>query len=112
MVASIDLGLKVHDNIKGDALLSYAPILVFIYNRPHHLEKTLSSLIACDGFENHQVIVVGDGRKPTPVVDLGGVLKGETSARGWCVVSRRDRLVTSDPARRSTEPGRERGARR
>lgn len=49
--------------LKSDELSSYAPILVFIYNRPHHLEQTLNSLIECDGFENHQVIVVGDGPK-------------------------------------------------
>lgn len=55
--------------LKRDALVSYAPILVFIYNRPHHLEKTLSSLIACDGFENHQVIVVGDGPKDPAGMD-------------------------------------------
>lgn len=43
--------------------MSYAPILIFIYNRPIHLEKTLKSLILCNGFENHKIFVVADGPK-------------------------------------------------
>lgn len=39
----------------------YAPIVLFIYKRPVHLEKTLKSLSKCIGFENHQIFVFGDG---------------------------------------------------
>jgi hypothetical protein len=39
----------------------YSPIVLFIYKRPVHLEKTLKSLSKCIGFENHQIYVFGDG---------------------------------------------------
>ena len=62
-MTSADLEVKSHSNFKEDTIVSYAPILIFIYNRPFHLEKTLKSLIACAGFENHQVFVMADGPK-------------------------------------------------
>jgi hypothetical protein len=40
-----------------------APIVVFIYNRPDHLRRTLLSLNACIGFDQSPVIVFGDGPK-------------------------------------------------
>ena len=43
--------------------MSYAPVLIVIYNRPIHLEKTLKSLIICSGFKNHELFVVADGPK-------------------------------------------------
>jgi len=40
-----------------------APIAVFAYRRPEHLQSTLESLMACEGFGNSKVIVFGDGPK-------------------------------------------------
>ena len=42
---------------------NYAPILLFIYNRPHHLDQTIEDLISCKGFNKHDLIVIGDGPK-------------------------------------------------
>jgi hypothetical protein len=44
-------------------MASAAPIIVFAYRRPEHLRKTLQSLIDCEGFEESDVIVYGDGPK-------------------------------------------------
>lgn len=38
-----------------------APVAVFAYNRPDHLQRTLTSLLACDGFEEAPVTVFCDG---------------------------------------------------
>lgn len=40
---------------------NYAPILIFAYRRPVHLQKTLTSLMRCEGFSNSPVIIYGDG---------------------------------------------------
>jgi len=40
-----------------------APIVVFAYRRPEHLQSTLNSLRACEGFGDSKVIVFGDGPK-------------------------------------------------
>jgi len=40
-----------------------APIVVFAYRRPAHLQSTLQSLMACEGFGESKVIVFGDGPK-------------------------------------------------
>ncbi len=39
------------------------PIVVFAYRRTEHLQRTLSSLIQCEGFAGSPVIVYGDGPK-------------------------------------------------
>lgn len=38
-----------------------APVAVFAYNRPEHLRRTLSALMACDGFGDAPVTVFCDG---------------------------------------------------
>ncbi len=38
-------------------------IAIFIYNRPDHLRKTLSSLLKCDGIDDSPITVFGDGPK-------------------------------------------------
>jgi hypothetical protein len=43
--------------------LIYAPIVVFAYRRPEHLQRTLASLSACEGFAKSPVIVYCDGAK-------------------------------------------------
>jgi hypothetical protein len=43
--------------------VSRAPVVLFIYNRPEHLRRTLESLMRCDGFDSSPVIVYGDGPK-------------------------------------------------
>lgn len=40
-----------------------APVVVFVYRRPEHMRRTLSSLMQCDGFAGSPVIVYGDGPK-------------------------------------------------
>lgn len=40
-----------------------APIVIFIYNRPDHLKKTLENLKQCKGFTDSPVIVYADGAK-------------------------------------------------
>jgi hypothetical protein len=41
----------------------FAPIVLFIYKRPAHLEATLKSLLRCEGFADSKVIVFADGPK-------------------------------------------------
>lgn len=43
--------------------MTYAPIVVFAYRRPEHLQRTLASLSACEGFAKSPVIVYCDGAK-------------------------------------------------
>lgn len=40
-----------------------APIAIFIFNRPEHLHRTLTSLMRCAEFADSPVIVFGDGPK-------------------------------------------------
>lgn len=40
-----------------------APIVIFIYKRADHLDRTLASLQGCEGFAESPVIVYGDGPK-------------------------------------------------
>jgi hypothetical protein len=40
-----------------------APVAIFAYKRPEHLQGTLDSLKRCDGFANSKIIVFGDGPK-------------------------------------------------
>ena len=40
-----------------------APIAVFAYNRPDHLQLTLQSLVACEGFDDAPVTIFIDGPK-------------------------------------------------
>ncbi|WNO07854.1 hypothetical protein [Teredinibacter sp. KSP-S5-2] len=42
---------------------TFSPIMVFAYNRPDHLKKTLSALTLCLDIEQTEVIVVVDGEK-------------------------------------------------
>ena len=44
-------------------MVKYAPILLFIYNRPKHLEGTINGLVKCKNFRKHDLIVIGDGPK-------------------------------------------------
>jgi hypothetical protein len=39
------------------------PIVIFIYNRPNHLTRTIASLKQCDGFADSTIVVYGDGPK-------------------------------------------------
>lgn len=41
----------------------YAPVLLFVYNRPIHTKRILSSLEACDGKQNHDLFIFADGMK-------------------------------------------------
>lgn len=43
--------------------VSRSPVAVFAYNRPQHLQSTLTSLKANKGFEKHHVFVFSDGPK-------------------------------------------------
>ena len=40
---------------------NYAPIAIFIFNRPAHLRRTLDSLARCEGFAHSPVVVFCDG---------------------------------------------------
>ena len=42
---------------------SYSPIVLFIYKRATHLEKTLLSLLRCENLEKHSIYVFGDGAR-------------------------------------------------
>jgi len=45
--------------------MNYAPIALFIFNRPQHLQRTLESLMKCEEFDASPVYVFGDGpRRP------------------------------------------------
>lgn len=41
----------------------YAPIVIFIYNRPDHLKKTLESIKLCKEYKDSPVIIYADGAK-------------------------------------------------
>ena len=43
--------------------LKWAPVIVFAYNRPEHLRRTLQSLMGCTGFSQTPVVVFCDGPK-------------------------------------------------
>lgn len=42
---------------------SFAPIIIFSYNRPKELQMTLESLLSCIGIEKYKIIVYCDGPK-------------------------------------------------
>ena len=42
---------------------AYSPIVLFIYKRASHLEKTLISLMKCKNFDKHVIYVFGDGAR-------------------------------------------------
>ncbi len=46
-----------------NAAITNAPIAIFIYKRPDHLRRMLETLVACEGFDQSQVFVFGDGPK-------------------------------------------------
>jgi len=46
-----------------NAAVTHAPIVIFIYKRPEHLRRMLETLVACEGFDQAQVFVFGDGPK-------------------------------------------------
>lgn len=46
-----------------NAAITHAPIAIFIYKRPEHLRRMLETLVACEGFDQSQVFVFGDGPK-------------------------------------------------
>jgi Glycosyl transferase family 2 len=48
-----------------------APIAIFAYKRPEHLQRTIDSLKRCEGFANSKIIVFGDG--PKSPGDIGAV---------------------------------------
>ena len=43
--------------------MSYAPIVIFIYNRPNELKLMLEMLQKCVGFRESRIVVYGDGPK-------------------------------------------------
>ena len=59
--------------------LTWAPIALFIYKRPEHTERMITSLQNCDGFAESQVYVFADG--PKQARDLPGVLEARAVAR-------------------------------
>lgn len=56
-----------------------APLALFIYNRPHHIKRTLSSLCQCHGFQDRPVYVFCDG--PKTEVQREGVAAARGIAR-------------------------------
>lgn len=42
-----------------------APVVIFIYNRPNHIQRTLNSLKQCKGYIDSPIIIYGDGSKNT-----------------------------------------------
>jgi len=45
------------------SLSRLAPVAVFAYNRPRHLRRTLTSLMACDGFVDSPLTIFCDGAR-------------------------------------------------
>lgn len=45
--------------------MTYAPIVLFVYNRPRHTEKTLRALMANDLAEESELFIYADGAKPS-----------------------------------------------
>jgi hypothetical protein len=43
--------------------MTYAPIALFVYNRPEHTRRTLEALIANEGFEKSSLYIFCDGSK-------------------------------------------------
>lgn len=48
--------------------MNYAPIALFIFDRPNHLRHALESLLKCEGFDASPVYVFADGSR-SPVGD-------------------------------------------
>lgn len=63
---------------EGD-VVTQAPIAVFAFNRPKHLRRTLDSLCACTGFDQHPVTVYVDG--PRSEADAAAVAEVQSVAR-------------------------------
>ena len=49
---------------------SSAPVAVFAYNRPDHLQRTLISLLACEGADDAQITVFIDGPKNEAAAEI------------------------------------------
>lgn len=43
--------------------IEYAPVVLFVYNRPQHLDKNLTALNDCNGVENTDLFVFSDYQK-------------------------------------------------
>ncbi len=43
--------------------MNYAPIIIFVYNRADHFEKTYSALAACNEAKNSDLFIFSDGAK-------------------------------------------------
>lgn len=59
--------------------MKYAPIALFIYNRPEHTRRTIEALQHCPEFKESPVFVFSDG--PRKAVNEPDVLKARTVAR-------------------------------
>jgi len=54
--------------------MNWAPIAVFVFNRPEHTRKTIETLIACEGFEKSPIYIFSDGpRKQEDLPDIENV---------------------------------------
>ena len=43
--------------------MKYAPIVLFVYNRPNHTKETLDSLVVNERFSEHKLYIFSDGKK-------------------------------------------------
>jgi hypothetical protein len=59
--------------------LGWAPIALFIYNRPEHTRRMISSLQACDGFADSPIYVFADG--PRQDQDIPAIRETRAEAR-------------------------------
>lgn len=62
-----------------NAPLGWAPIALFIYNRPEHTRRMITSLRACDGFSESPLYVFADG--PRQDEDMPAVREARAEAR-------------------------------
>lgn len=53
----------------------YAPIALFVYNRPEHTRRTLEKLSECDGFDQSPVFIFCDGPKTKKDEDSVGKVR-------------------------------------
>lgn len=66
---------------------SYAPIVLFVYNRPEHTRRTLEALSANTGAEESELYVFADGPKPgAPEEDLQRIsaVRSLIQEKKWC----------------------------
>ncbi len=77
-----------------------APIALFVYNRPHHVQQTIRSLRHCDLAADSQLIIFSDGPKSeadtTKVAEVRSSLRGIT---GFASVEIREQTANRGLAR-------------